>query len=274
MGMSFMSAIRQLFASRRWRLKECETQVIAALLAAIPSTTRAILELQLQRIAFVQRHAADKEVNFYYDAPPGEGDEPTIVSRFESWPICICYLATADGFPPRRATIWIVSGKLFSIIFSFVPSNTAYSVVETILLAGRGEDELAWGIEELEVLPSTRSIVDVMPRVDNSSIMPPLSPALRAIFLKPCELCLPADFVELLEYTNGFCIGRWRVHGLPLEEVAMDGPNLFVLARSDGAQLLCASDGDYRRKVYLWDIESFQSQSFGSSFIDLLNSHA
>lgn len=273
--MSFRNLLR-LVSWRRVATRPYERDVLASVGAALPHMTRTVLEHQVARISFAQRHVVDKEVNFYFE-DGALANSALLPSEIPEWPIAMvrCPTAVADEF--IRATVWVVSGKLFSIVFSDPPSQLLArglgSLPVTLLVDASDEIAAAYLRGPLSSVPQPR-IEDLIAKlrmpVDRISVRSPLAAAIRERFWLPVADCAPLDFSEILAFANGFEVGRWRVSGLPLREVAMEESNLFVLAESEGGEMLCAIEKDRDRRVQRIELEDGRTTGVAEDFITAL----
>ncbi|MDE2465061.1 MAG: hypothetical protein KGO02_15295, partial [Alphaproteobacteria bacterium] len=94
------------------------------------------IEEQINAISFTQRLVKGKEVNFYFD-------KRRLLSTwlapapFDAWPIAVAMCHSGDLETPLRASVWIVYGRLFSIIFSRAPAppwGGEFSVISVELI--------------------------------------------------------------------------------------------------------------------------------------------
>jgi hypothetical protein len=270
MYMSLIQRIVQLLTSREEGLRAYELDIITSIHSIVSPLARTIIQAQLDEVAFIQRHAIDKEVNLYPQVPQQSGDSARLPSPFPEWPIGVVY-CSAPAYPSLvRATLWIASGRVFSIVFGQSPVAHSVRVVRAHVLFDptMGMQQLRSGVPEMQYHEPASD--DPIPGLDSRAVQPRLVPDLRERFLIPAKLCTPTDYCEVLTRTNGCQVGKWRINGLPLREVAMEGSNLFVLAESHGAELLCALDGDLDKNTYLWNIEEDKGTVVGPSFVSAL----
>lgn len=253
------------------KLRDCEASVIESVKTAISPRAWSAVQEQIGTVSRIHRSISGKQVTFCFD------EQQTITkwlipSPFEAWPIAVAYCGVRGGATAIRATVWIVSGRISDIIFSEVPSKISsgeMSVISAERLFDPVEPTPLQEARTVEALTEGVQIVneieEIAASVGYTRMRPPLPDAIRERFLVPVRDCIPLDFVKLLQGTNGFSINGWNVPGLPLQEVAMDGHNLFVLADSAQPYVLCAMDGDSARRAYLFDLEDMRGVEIGDS---------
>ena len=114
-----MRALMRSFAaafSRKGRLTYIERSIIGTVGSRLDSTALTIWNQQVQAIYKVQRLPDGVEVDFYMRE--GRGQPPTPLPRFrhrdEFVVATVAIEVTGEG-PPLHASVWCVSGRLFSI---------------------------------------------------------------------------------------------------------------------------------------------------------------
>lgn len=262
---------------RRHRLRPYEEAVVASLEPVVSPSTWAAVREHIAAVSFVQRHTRGKEVNLYYsDRLMCKCIAP---SPFDAWPIAITRYHVQNEPTTIRASVWIAGGRLFSILFSHSPSpyrTGELSVLSTDILFDplafplRGSLDLVLNGNDLSHAP--RYIREMAASFGPDAQSRPLVAEVRERFLLPARDCLPNDFMNILGYTNGFGINGWHCAGLPIQEVAMEEANLFVLASASEPVVLCAVDGDKTRRVYFYDLERDKGRRLGDSFLAALES--
>jgi hypothetical protein len=259
----------------RSRFRPYEDAVLAATAASLGNRARHALQSQLEQVAFVQRHVCDKEVNIFY-APKGSPQDSAVRTIFDEYPLAMVWCSSGFG-DAIRATVWIVKDRLFSIVFDRCPSHlesAQVSVLRTLVLCDPSADPVEFAHDR----PDPGQLADYLGAhlakyLSRESVVAPLSPRWRERLLGVAAHCLPLDFQSLLAWTNGFQLGHWRVLGLPLREVAMEGSNLWVVAEcgpemgaESGPEVLCAKDGDLSRTLYLVHLEDETETPLGPQF--------
>lgn len=262
---------------RSRRMWPYERTILATLPAVASTQASEAVRNQLSRIRIIQRHTHGKEVNLYLQDSriPRQWLVP---SPFRAWPIATVSCRWLPSQEVSRASIWMVSGRVFSIIFSDLPirmNDRELTVLSTELLF----DPFAPGNELVaptsNIATRPQSIAQILPnatQILRAALSFALPARLQERFLSVARHCLPADYCELMTETNGFEVNEWRVTGLPLDEIAMERYNLFVLARSRRGEMLCVRDGDSSQKVILVDAEDLSETPMGQSFIAALAS--
>jgi hypothetical protein len=257
--------------SHRAALLSHERQLIDSTLAAIMPKTRLTLQSQLQHLDFVQRHCDGKEVNLYYKSCVRDGGL-MVPDMLLEWPIAVLRCFFQPSEPNVRASIWIASGRLFSIVFSRQVPRNAQNNIRVLRTEVLFDPFASHAAQLVQPRKANWQHWESLRRRCHDTPAPPLDERLRERFLVPSDGCLPIDFVELLNYTNSFEINNWRIMGLPLREVAMKSFNLFVLAESTDAKCLCARDGDAAKNTYLVNLEDQSQRKLSERFYDALDS--
>jgi hypothetical protein len=268
--MSIVQKLFQLLSSKRKALRPYEADALVAIKKRLSLLAQKTIEQQLARFAFVQRLVSDKEVNLYFKASNGEGTAPTLQSPFSEWPIGIVYFSASNSPSPFRATVYVANAQLFSIVFSRSPIGCALSVSDTQIILDPFHHKPKVAPDSHDADHLIKGITQLLPNFPVRAVEPPLDVELRTRFLIATANSLPHDFSNLLSHANGCYIKNWRINGLPLREVPMEGANLFVLAESE-SQLLCAKDGDGTTSVYLWNMDEERESHAGSSFESALS---
>lgn len=271
--MSIIRRILRRLIPSRTALHDYETSILQATYDLLAPNARETFERQLKDIALVQRHVRDKEVNLYPKSEDAAEAGHLLASPLLEWPIAMI-LCRFPHYPESvRATLWVAGGRVFSLIFSDSPTAAGgiCRIDNSYLLFDPTKDTLD---EATYIAPGRLAKVcgigSLAHRIDPSSVAPPLPRHIQERFLLPANGCVPRDYRELMQHTNGFRVGDWHVGGLPLREVAMDGANFFVLAESSEPFVLCAMDRNRERTTYLWNLEEDRGRPLGPSFLDAL----
>lgn len=279
MRMSFLNRLLSRGAPRVELLRPYERAVVNSLKPVLSLRAWTALQEQTRSVASVQRLAGGKEVNLFYDRTLTLASS-LAPSPFETWPIAVVHCRAIHSIRGIRASVWIAQGKIASIVFNDFPVAAgidelagmhAQVVFDPFAVDGvqesdaRQPDSIALHLEQ-----APPEIIELARRVGEPAMRPPLSPRYQSQLLVPAQDCLPHDCAELLRYTNGLQLNGWNFAGLPLQEVAMEGANLFVLADADAPYVLCAKDGDAMRNIYHFDLEDHRERCVGNSFLKSL----
>lgn len=274
-----MSFARKLFAAlgaRRDRtLRPIETLVLDSLQSIVSRAAWAALREQAGAISFVYRDPTGKGVSFGFDRHQmlGKWLSPSL---FDAWPIAIVYIRLPGRAMNIRASVWVATGRIQGITFSDIPTRSD-AVDPTVVASELLYDPLSAHFDTTsrreaplpEPYPAVWNEVVAM-RLGAARVRAPLGASLPERFLLPARDYLPRDFADLMRYTNGFALNGWLISGLPIEEVAMERSNLFLLGASTGENVLCAMDGDRDRNVYVFNWEDQSARRLGGSFMSAL----
>jgi hypothetical protein len=121
--------LRTLFNRLAPPLRPLERELIVAVAAQLNAGARELLNKQVEQINLVQRHDADKEVNFY----SMKGGKPAFdeISRFPTkQEVKLATVKFKAGENKVCATFWLVHGHLFSIEFDKSPKKLRDDAVE------------------------------------------------------------------------------------------------------------------------------------------------
>jgi hypothetical protein len=193
-----------------------ERSVVDAVLHATPGGPREQLLAQVQAMNRIQRFSHGKEVNLYclrHGRPAFP--ERLLFSVLDELELARVTFTTGDGRKERSASVRMVNGRLFSIIFAQPPGNAA-----------RG--------------PSSVRVTGVRLGVDPNRLRPGHYPAERAagdapgepgqpMPRGPIDALLPADYLEVLSMPQ-------EAHGFVIHDpehlrlVALDSFNCYILA--------------------------------------------
>jgi hypothetical protein len=267
--MSFIRKIMQSVFTVGTRFRTYEQLVLASTEAALGPRARMALRSQIERVSRIQRLVNDKDVSIYYDARYVCHDEP-LRCNFAEYPLAVSWCASSECSKSIRATVVIVEGKLFSIVFNRSPGrdgDVGFNVLQTLILFDPSNESFEGPTRLVELGPLSQCVGDrIQQHIERGSVLGPLPEQLRERFLIPAADCVPRDYQNMLGITNGYQLQNWRVLGLPLREVAMEQSNMFILAESSDGKVLCATDGDQTRTLRLLDLEDESQATLGSRF--------
>ena len=253
-------------------LRKYEAAVLSSARELISQDARSRMEWQIGDIERIQRIVNDKEVDLYSKSSGAVELVRLFASSISEWPMAMIFCELPHCPSPVRVTVWVVDGRVFSMIFSQSPTASGECrIIGSELLY---DPTIETGGASVPTILNTEieswGLNSAVSQIDISTIRPPLQFRLQERFILPGGHCIPHDYRELMQRTNGFRIGTWRIAGLPLREVAMEDSNLFLLAESTEPQILCAMDSDRSRNTYLWNLEENQGISLGPRFIAAL----
>jgi hypothetical protein len=265
--MSFIQKIVQSVLPVGRRFRTYEHIILASLEAALEPRGRMALRYQLEHVSRIQRHVTNKEINMYYDAHLACSDQ-VFQCDFAEYPIALLWCSVPECSNLVRASVWIVGGRLFSIVLSRSPGrdwDVGFNVIRTLILCDPSTERVELPTEVVELGSLAQYVGEhLQRRIERRSVLCPLPEPLRERFLLPASDCVPLDYYHMLSITNGYQLENWRILGLPLREVAMEGSNLFVLAESSDSKVLCATDGDTTRALQLVDLEDHSQRELRS----------
>ena len=122
-----MSLFDWLRRFRRSRLTALESRMVEAVSGALPPEARSLFNAQLALVNKVQRLSA-KEVNLYA-SPSGRAlkDELRFPLRSVALLATVCF-SSGRGDSSLRGEVWLVDGRVFSLIFNKPPERRWNSV--------------------------------------------------------------------------------------------------------------------------------------------------
>lgn len=267
-----MRSIRSLFPWHRRGLRPFEKAVLDSLEPVISPGAWTAVQEQIDAISASHNDVTRKEVSFSFDR---HFTKWLLPSAFPG-PLAMARCRSTERAGTIRATVLVDSGQLAFIVYSERPEpprGGEFSVQSAEVIFDPLDTRWRDGVttQRSDVAKAPVPIQELIGRVGVKEMRAPLVAGLRDAFLLPARDCVPSEYVELLPYTNAFQFNGWNFTGLPLDEIAMDGPNHFVLAESSEEPLqLHAVDGDSERKVYLYDYVDDEGRCLGESFLAAL----
>lgn len=257
------------------RLKPYETACLSLLLERLPSGARAILEEQLQRFDLIQRAVGGRLMVFYFlHSSGGDRPLPRLSVTGDENRVARLVVAPEGGGGTVRVDVVLHRGLLSSLQFSRDPKVLGVST-----LALKGIDVSPELTDDSHVerppQPGAEQQGPLLQRLTREAcltgIVPPAPERERERFTSDVASCVPADYLELLGETNGFCAGAWTFHGTRARRIVRADADLLVLAE-DNEWALCAREDVQEPRVWLYDPIADECLDAGSGFVGALAS--
>lgn len=246
-----------------------ELAVLNAVAQNLLPEVRSIFEAQLRTINKVQRHSAGREVNLYHSVGNKSRFDDGLRFRNRGTDILLAKVAIETLAPSEHleARAWLTSGRIFSITFDQSPSNASaiFRIITTAILADPDKEEQ---LSQTSLDPSILrgKLAEWRQKWSITKVRPPLNSEVRWNRMHDLGIVGLSDYEEMLQMTDGFNVGEWRVHGLAEVRSIVDSDDtLVVLAENDGVGCLVASTqnaGELRLVLY----DGPEVQKAGRSF--------
>jgi hypothetical protein len=297
---------RRLLYGGESKLRSYELACLDAWRARLPESAQAIVDQQVQRFSMIQRLSADKLVTLHdladreYATWSAETFFPLRAEEYTAAKLKICLrdTGTADETgEPLSAAIVLHRGRISSIEFNKSPLESLPGAVwDEFALSDVGKGMATPGIDVSDVSISgdvLSSATLVTEPLERARALPgwlhewaqrwpleyvhrPLSVADRDQWLGQLEGRLPAEYLGLMERTNGVKIGPCIIYGLSeIRTVVLPRTSHYVLAAVEGGTDLVVLQGDASGMLYRIDYEQHDSptpvgESFGGAIGRLL----
>ncbi len=238
-----------------------EVSMFKEIASSLSHDEQVILMAQVERVNKVQRHAHGKEVNLY-QVKHGKPhyDEMFKFSGAEGERKLATVQLGAAGIPSLlKADIWVVSGHVFSIIYSKSPE-------EFFSLNSLVDADLRVVNKEVYDVKSKRRAVQLTFEHTPEPLKNwerlgapcqfyvPLEQKEVVTELAAFSCWFPGDYIELLKYSNGLSFSGGRIHGADrLRIVLGDNKNLCVLAELDNARTVYVATDQNSEDIYISD---------------------
>lgn len=256
----------------RKKLTPLERWVVGQVSEHLPITARSILVHQIEGIRRIYRDYHSGEVLLYRWQ---DKRIPSFPNRQLELKWLTLFVNSQGEALKGRVRVYLVRGYLFTLHFSppqlmqmhpdmFTVSKALFhaDVMEAV------ETETEAGVQ-VETIPQPR-IPDWLAQLERayplSDFRAPLEVKHRANRLNAIGVCLPSDYLQLLEVCDGFTVGEVAVLGLQeIYSVALPDGEYWVIAVC-GGQFLTVSEGDSFPTVYYIHHESLEPRASFASF--------
>jgi hypothetical protein len=198
-----------------------ESQVLTAVAAELSMPAREIFNEQIEIVNLIQRHAADKEVNFYVmrGGKPVRDEKMLFPLRQEE--VQLAKIEMVGG----RAEVWLVKGRVFSIQFSKPPK---------IIL------EKGAKIEKVSIL--------------HDPMMSAPSGADSDAKLTTIHSKLPDEYTHLVGDGKKIRINDWAIHGVQdIRKIVQQDGNYYLLAEKEGMGVVGVKEDETTGQLYYLD---------------------
>ncbi len=234
---------------------------------------KSVLDYQLSKMNLVQRLSNEKEVNLYSMAGPKKPIKLDLLFADQGEERLLATL-TIESASDRKfkitATVWLVRGQIFSLIFDKPPlklMDDKYIVSSCCLHI----DPMRPNSLEHMAIPGTTPIIDRLNEIyPVSEITPPLSEKILKNGRSLDSLKLPLEFRELLCEASSCRIGHWRILGAEAREVQIDETELLIIAENSGSANLCVIQNCDEPILTTYNYSTQESHQLGQSFIDAI----
>lgn len=256
----------------RKKLTPLEQWVVGQVSEHLSITARSILIQQIEGIRRIYRDYQFGEVLLYHWQ---DRKIPSFPNRQLELKWLTLSINSREGALQGRVRVYLVQGYLFTLHFSppklmqmhpemFTVSKVLFhaDVMEAV------ETEAEAGVQ-VETIPQPR-IPDWLAQLEQtyplSDFRAPLEAKHRANRLSAIGMCLPGDYLQLLEVCDGFTAGEVAVLGLQeAYPVALPDGEHWVIAVC-GGQFLTVKEGDTSPTVYYIHHEYLEPRASFASF--------
>lgn len=228
-----------------------ERSIVDAVLYALPAGPREQVLAQVQAINRIQRFSQGKEVNLYC-LRHGRAAFPDhlLFSLRDELELARVTFTAGDGSEERSASVRMVNGRLFSIVFAHPPERAARdpsSVRITGVRLGVNPEHLRLGYDQPE------PAVGDAPR----ELRQPLARG-------PIDARLPADYLEVMGMPT-------EAHGFVIHDpehlrlVALDSFNCYIVAEQQDRVGIGVIQGREDGELYILDFANGSVHPAGHS---------
>lgn len=171
-----------------------------------------------------------------------------------------------------NAEIWLVEGHIFSITFNISPLpylKNSFDIVRVEILEDPMQKTIVSTIDEIENSFIYAWIKQNFPNVKIEEIFSPLLPERINKKLKEFDCKFPDDWLELLNYCDGFKLDKCSVYGLhDVRQVTTDENQLIIITEGFGSKMLTINRDKKDGIIYYIDlaIDTFEFIDYGNSF--------
>ena len=260
----------------KWRYRKkltlLEQWIVGQVSEHLSITARSILIQQIEGIRRIYRDYRSGEVLLYYRQ---DKRIPSFPNRRLELKWLTLFVNSQEDALRGRVRVYLVRGHLFTLHFSppqlmqmrpdtFTVSKVVFhaDVMEAV------ETETEVGVQ-VETIPQPR-MPDWLSQLERtyplSDFRAPLEAKHRADRLNAIGVCVPSDYLQLLEVCDGFTVGEVTVLGLQeTYSVALPDGEHWVIAVC-GGQFLTVKEGDSSPTVYCVHHESSVPRASFASF--------
>jgi hypothetical protein len=260
-------------------LEPVEAVVLESVAARLEPTTAALLRQQVAAIHHVRRVFQGKEVNL--QARRGQDDALEERLRFSNQAnhdlLATVWFAGQGASKRLKADVWIVKGRVFSLLFNQppdlffggLPARERLQVAEVRLWFDPMSPQTVQ-VPAREIVLSGW-VAEWRNTGRLSGVQAPLPADQRAAVLERIDAAFPRDYLELLEQTDGATIFGWTVFGVRgIRAVVLPDATYYMLAERDGA--VCVREEGRDEALYAFDYsgELSRPESVGRSLREAL----
>jgi hypothetical protein len=260
--------IHALFNWLRPSVRPLERKLIDALAERLGSDARALLMEQVEQINLVQRHAKDKEVNFYCmrQGKPAFDERFRFPERHETKLATVTFKA-ANAPKQLRADFWIVNGHLFTIEFKQSPKQLRDIEIENLeLFINPMESNERETVKPKDIGALTGWLKEWATQWSMQNLKEPLPKEQRLSLLKQLYVKLPTDYVDLVTQTEGAEINGYRILGLSeIRNLVLPEANYSVLVELGKRGVLGVRQDDQDAQIYFLRYEDERPLAMGTS---------
>jgi hypothetical protein len=248
-------------------IRPLEAAILAGVADKLPAEWGKLFRHQVAQFNFVVRLNKDKEINFYClkAGKPWHDENHRLPMEGE---VVIARASISSNEMSRRvkAEVYVISGWVFSIMFdqSPKPFQRGDFIIDSIAVETAPIPESEWQQRSLSTLVGSIGWLHKV-FVGDSVVEEkgPLGAGQIEEIRNGIEAVLPADYLALLNFTNGLRVGQVVIHGISnIRQIARSDDNLYVLAEYKGEACLCLRRGS-GPEIILVDIEDDSCESAG-----------
>ncbi len=261
---------RQLFNWLRPPMRPLERRLLDLLQERLSGPARQLLAAQIAQVNLVQRHASDKEVNFYRmrGGRPSFDEAIRLPLRGEVRLASVRFRPSGED-EPLKADFWLVDGFLFSITFTRGPKGLGPTVIvdDFRVLVDPMRPSVGQPSASLDPAVVSGWLREWFETEQPSQVRRPLPAEQRDDILREIQTRLPIDYLEAMAQTNGFRLGPMAVYGLTeLRELVLPSDNYWTLAEFEDDGVLVVRRQGRDGALFFVSFDGEHAEPMGMSF--------
>jgi len=241
---------------------------------ALDDEAKRLLDAQLRLLDRYKRHANDAVVSFFSTTVPNASQLPGYVRfplREDESRVAVVNLTFGTG-ESVKASVVLTAGELLSLEFNRAPrdfadqtvSNASVEVLRDVMAASPAARP-APRERELRALLGEKA-------TQARELRAPLRRSEREAVLKGLDAILPEQYLRLMQVTDGFRLGRLKVHGLAEIWSAPRPDGIFyVFGAVEETADLAVKQGETSQRIHWLDYETDAATVLERGLLDTID---
>lgn len=271
----------------RWltAFRKYEKSILKSIESELENRAQKLFRAQLNQVNKVVRSNSDKEVNMYRMKRGKPSFDKEIQFALDLPEVKLAEVKIEYKNDDKRislkkltAELWIVNGYIFSLTFNISPKflkKEPFEITEIIILENplKKIELITIKVEHSYV---EKWLKDVLVDFEIKKLFAPFPEEIHKKRTKEFECKLPSDWIELMNYCNGFELEQCSVYGFyNMRQVVTNDTELLILTEGYGSKILSVDKTKNDGHVYCIDVadDTGKFVDFGEYFKEALKKY-